>query len=263
MSVGGSGVSVGVGFGVEVGDGGGDVLVGRGREDSPPPGRGVFVDGGGVKVGEGIKTWVGVGVGSAAAVAKMVRRLGSIGVSVGRCVVGLDVGLAVGVAVGEGVAVGVRVAVAAVVTRTVGVAVAVAVRTAPPLTPRTSNETTVARDTRPTNMPTPRRRLIRSPVIALHGRSRFDFAGSASMVVSIAEGAMFSAFTWVGIGEPNSARYISATLWNRWEGRSAIAFTSTWPVTSLTSSLSCHRGTRTSGSTTRSVAVGGGAPASA
>lgn len=261
MAVGGSGVSVGVGLGVEVGDGGGDVLVGRGREDSPPPGLGVFVGGGGVKVGEGIKTWVGVGI--AAAVAKMARRLGSIGVSVGRCVVGLDVGLAVGVAVGEGVAVGVWVTVAAVVTRTVGVAVAVAVRTAPPLAPRTSNETTVARDARPTNMPTPRRRSIRSPLIALHGRSTFDFAGPASMVVSIAEGAMFSAFTWVGIGEPNSARYISAMLWNRWGGRSAIAFTSTWSVTSLTSSLSCRRGTRTSGSTTRSVAVGGGDPASA
>jgi hypothetical protein len=263
VCVGGSGVSVGVGFGVEVGGGGDNVLVGRGREDPPPPGLGVFVGGGGVKVGEGIKTWVGVGVGIAAAVANMARRLGSIGVSVGRCVVGLDVGLAVRVAVGEGVAVGVRVAVAAVVTRTVGVAVAVAVRTAPPLTPRTSNETTVARDARPTNMPTPRRRLIRSPVMPLHGRSTFDFAGPASMVVSIAEGAMLSAFPWVGIGEPNSARYISAMLWNRWGGRSAMAFMSTWSVTSLTSSLSCRRGTRTSGSTTRSVAVGGGVPASA
>jgi hypothetical protein len=46
----------------------------------------------------------------------------------------------------------------------------------------------------------------------LHGRNTFDLDGSASRVVSIAEGAMLSVFAWVGSGEPKSAWYISAML---------------------------------------------------
>ena len=216
----GRGVGLSVGEGGSVGSGscvGSGSLVGcDGREDPPPPGCGVFVGGGNVDVGEGTKTCVGTGVGDgcAAAVARMERRLSSIRSSVVSWVVG--VGLAVGLEVGKGVAVGVLVEVAVIVARTVGVGVAVAVGAPLPLALPASNETIVAREmSKAAARPIPTRRSDRNLVMILHGRNQFEAEGSGSSVVSIADGAMSSVFTWMGRGEPNSAWCISAMLWNR------------------------------------------------
>jgi hypothetical protein len=173
---------------------------------------------GGVDVGDGTNTCVGTGVGDgcAAAVARMERRLSSIRSPVVGCVVGLGVGLAVGFEVGESVAVGVLVEVAVIVARTVGVGVAVAVGAPLPLALPASNETIVAREMSiAAARPIPIRRSDRSLVMILHGRNRSEAEGSGSSVVSIADGATSSVFTWVARGEPNSAWCISAMLWNR------------------------------------------------
>lgn len=96
-------------------------------------------------------------------------------------------------------------------TKTVAVAVGVAVATLPPLALLANTEMTVTRDTSVTNKrPAPSRRSIRSPVPRIHGRKEIGFAGSASSVVSMPEGAMLSVLTWAGRDEPNSAWYISA-----------------------------------------------------
>ena len=138
VSVGGCGVSVGIGAGVSVGTGTG-VSVGRGRS-----GCGVLVGTGiGVDVGLTVGTQVGVGVHVGVGVFVGVAVLAGVSVTVG-----LGVGLAVGVVVGEGEAVGVE------------VGVAVTVGAPPSLTLLTTSQVTATRAIRPMTAPTRRGRLL-------------------------------------------------------------------------------------------------------